>query len=110
MAGSDRRLSVEALGHGLTATCQEMQARGLAPAQMASVQAAAATAIHEDPADCTYVHLDDVEVKKQKAQRDCNRSAGAEPAPAEAPPRWPASRQRRKVVTTVARLERGMCP
>ena len=105
VAGSDPRLSAEALERGLATTGQEMQARGFTPAQIAAVEAAAATAVHEELTECTYLYIDDVEVKKQKAHRDGNRSAEAEPTPTEAP--LPSGRQRPKVANTIARLERG---
>jgi hypothetical protein len=89
----------------LAATCQEMQSRGFTSAQIATVEASAATAIHEDLAQCTYVHVDDVEIKKQKAHRDSNYNTVAESAAVEASP--PATQQCPKVTTTIACLEQG---
>jgi hypothetical protein len=69
-AGTDKRLSAKRANQGLTEVCQEMVARGFSPAQIATVQSQAARAVHEDPAHCTNVAIDDVEVKQQKAQRE----------------------------------------
>jgi hypothetical protein len=120
-AGADRRLEAAIGEQHLTAVCQEMAARGLAPAQISAARSRAAQAVYEDPAQCVNVAIDDVEVKKQKAHRE--RPTPPTPAaitptatviPAAIPagdssPAMGAStvRQRPKVANTVARIEQG---
>jgi hypothetical protein len=120
-AGADGRLETATVEEQLTAVCQEMAARGLTPAQISAARSRAAKAVYEDPAQCVNVAVDDVEVKKQKAHRQCRTaptpttSAPLEtatpttiPAGDSSPtPRASIARQRPKVVTTVARIEQG---
>jgi hypothetical protein len=106
-AGTDKRLSAKRVNQGLTEVCQEMAARGFSPAQIATVQSQAARAVHEDPAHCTNVAIDDVEVKKQKAQRE--RPTATEALAQEGPSSAVANgtTKRPKVANTVARIEQG---
>jgi hypothetical protein len=85
-----------------------MAARGFSPVQIATVQRQAARAVHEDPAHCTNVAIDDVEVKKQKAQRERPTATEAlaqegGPSPAGAN----GTTKRPKAANTVARIEQG---
>jgi hypothetical protein len=108
-AGTDKRLSARRVNQGLTGVCQEMAARGFSPAQIATVQSQAARAVHEDPAHCTNVAIDDVEVKKQKAKRE-RPAAPATPVLAQEGPS-PAgangTTKRPKVANTIVRIEQG---
>ena len=106
-AGTDKCLSAKRVNQGLTGVCQEMAARGFSPAQIATVQSQAARAVHEDPAHCTNVAIDDVEVKKQKAQRECPTAteAFAQEGPSSAVAN--GTTKRPKVANTVARIEQG---
>lgn len=108
-SGTDRRLSAKRVKQGLTGVCREMAARGFSSAQIATVRRRAARAVHEDPAHCTNVAIDDVDVKKQKAQRERPTGrATAALAPESAPPAVPERAAKRpKVANTVARLEQG---
>ena len=104
-AGTDQRLSAKRVNQGLRAVCQEMAARGFSPEQIATVELQVACAVHEDPAHCTNVAIDDVEVKKQKAQR---KRPTARPAQQNEPPAVPSTTAKRpKVANTVARIEQG---
>ena len=104
-AGTDQRLSAKRVNQGLRAVCQEMAARGFSPEQIATVELQAARAVHEDPAHCTNVAIDDVEVKKQKTQRE---RPTARPAQQSEPPAVPSTAAKRpKVANTVARIEQG---
>lgn len=96
-ANPDHRLSAEYIEQGLTAVCQVMEARGFSSAQSATVQAQAAGAVYEDPARCTNVAIDDIEVKKQKAHRRCPTAQSAPPSVLKRP----------KVANTVARIDQG---
>lgn len=68
-AGTDGRLEAAMVEQQLMVVCQEMEARGLTPAQIAAARSRAAKAVYEDPTQCLNVAVDDVEVKKQKAHR-----------------------------------------
>jgi hypothetical protein len=108
-AGTDKRLSAKRVNQGLTGVCQEMAARGFSPTQIATVQSQAARAVHEDPAHCTNVAIDDVEVKKQKAKRE-RPAAPATPVLAQKGPSSAVANgttKRPKVANTVARIEQG---
>lgn len=86
-----------------------MEARGFSPAQRATVQTQAASRVHEDPASCTTVAIDDIEVKQQKAQRERPAAPTTEPVVREtsSPSVASSATKRPKVANTVARLERG---
>ena len=109
--GADRRLGAKEVEKHLTALCQELKARGLAPAQISAARSRATGAIYEDPAHCVNVAIDDVDVKKQKAHRQ--RSTPRTPevkavAPEGAPSAVASSAGKRpKVANTVARIEQG---
>ena len=105
-AGTDRRLSTEEVNQGLTVVCQQMEVRGFSPEQISTVETQATEAVYEDPAHCVNVAIDDVTVKKQKAQRERPRAAASEaPAPKSETPN--AASKRPKVANTVARIEQG---
>ncbi len=106
-AGTDKRLSAKRVNQGLTGVCQEMEARGFSPAQIATVQSQAAGAVHEDPAHCTNVAIDDVEVKKQKAQRERPTATEALAQESPSPAVANCATKRPKVANTVARIEQG---
>lgn len=120
-AGADSRLEAAMVEKQLTAVCQEMEARGLTPAQIAAARSRAAKAVYEDPTQCVNVAVDDVEVKKQKAHRQrrtLSTSAAITPLETAVPAATPAgenspaavastARKRPKVANTVARLEQG---
>lgn len=108
-AGAYQSLSAEQVEPGLTAVCQEMEARGFSPAQIATVRTQAATAIHEDPASGTQVAIDDLDVKQQKPHRERPSAPATEPVAYQTPPPVvpSAAGKRPKVANTVACLERG---
>ena len=120
-AGADSRLEAAMVEKQLTAVCQEMEARGLTPAQIAAARSRAAKAVYEDPTQCVNVAVDDVEVKKQKAHRQRRTPSTpaaitpletAIPAATSAGEKSPAAvvgtvRKRPKVANTVARIEQG---
>jgi hypothetical protein len=120
-AGADSRLETAMVEKHLTAVCQEMEVRGLTPAQISAARSRAAQAVNEDPAQCVNVAVDDVEVKKQKAHRQRRTPptpAAIAPLETAAPAATPAGdssptpgastvRQRPKVANTVARIEQG---
>jgi hypothetical protein len=98
-ANPDHRLSGECIEQGLTVVCQAMEAREFSPEHITRVRTQAAGAVYEDPAHCTNVAIDDIEVKKQKAHRA---------APASEVPLPPGGRGKRpKVANTVARIDQG---
>ncbi len=112
-AGTDRRQKAEVVEEQLAAVAEEMAQRGFSPEQIDSARQRAAGAVYEDPAYCTNVSVDDVDVKKQKAHRE---RAAAKPgdSPAlvpEPPPSGAVSKagksSRPKVANTVARIEQG---
>lgn len=107
--GADRRLDAQQVREGLALVCQGMVARGFSPAQIATVRKQAADAVHEDPAHCTNVAIDDVDVKKQKAQRERPKARATQaPAQGDAPPAALARTAKRpKVANTVARIDQG---
>jgi hypothetical protein len=108
-AGTDKRLSAKRVNQGLTGVCQEMEASGFSPVQIATVQSQAAHAVHEDPAHCTNVAIDDVEVKKQKTKRK-RPAAPVTPALAQeglSPTGANGTTKRPKVANTVAPIEQG---
>jgi hypothetical protein len=115
-AGVDRRQKAEMVDEQLTAVVEEMGRRGFSPEQIESVRQRTASAIHEDPAHCTNVSVDDVSVKKQKAHRQRAATPGASPDGSAALVAPPAGSQvkseagkssRPKVANTVARIEQG---
>jgi hypothetical protein len=115
-AGTDRRLGGEEVEEHLTAMCQEMEKRQFSPAEIAAARSRAAGAVYEDPAHCTNVSIDDVDVKKQKASRQRSATPASETvaaAKAVVPESAPsggaigAGNPRPKVANTVARLEQG---
>lgn len=106
-AGTDKRLSAQRVDQGLTAMCQEMEARGFSPAQIATVQSQAASAVHEDPAHCTNVAIDDVDVKQQKAQRERPTATETLAQQSASPAVANCATKRPKVANTVARIEQG---
>jgi hypothetical protein len=112
-AGTDRRQKAEVVEEQLAAVAEEMAQRGFSPEQIDSVRQRAAGAVHEDPAHCTTVSVDDVDVKKQKAHRE---RAAAKPgdSPAIVPEPTPTDAARKagkssrpRVANTVARIEQG---
>jgi hypothetical protein len=112
-AGADRRQQAEAVEEPLAAVVEEMARRGFSPEQIESARQRAAGAVYEDPAHCTNVSVDDVDVKKQKAHREraAAKSGGAaavtlEPALSGAT-REAGKSSRPKVANTVARIEQG---
>ncbi len=114
-AGTDQRLQAEEVDEQLAAVVEEMEKRGFSPEQIESARQRAAGGIYEDPAHCTNVSVDDVQVKKQKAHREY-ASAAAEPGGSAAVAAEPAASgaanaagqsSRPKVVNTVARIEQG---
>jgi hypothetical protein len=119
--GTDQRLEAKAVEESLTAMCQEMQRRGFAAPQIDAAGRRAATALYEDPARCTNVFVDDVDVKKQKAHRAGPPASTSEPPVgaesgvsemllADSAPSGGAhgaGKPRPKVATTVARIEQG---
>jgi hypothetical protein len=68
-AGTDRRLKAAVVDEQLAAMVEEMDQRGFTPEQIESARQRAAAAVYEDPAHCTNVSVDDVDVKQQKAHR-----------------------------------------
>jgi hypothetical protein len=115
-AETDRRLGGEEVEEPLTAMCQEMEKRQFSPAEIAAARSWAAGAVYEDPAHCTKVSIDDVDVKKQKASRQRSATPASETvaaAKAVVPESAPsggaigAGNPRPKVANTVARLEQG---
>jgi hypothetical protein len=108
-AGTYNSLSAEQIEQGVAAVCQEMEARGFSPAQLATVQTQAARRVHEDPVSCTTVAIDDIQVKKQKGHRQRPAAPPTEPVVREtaAPSGASSATQRPQVAHTVARLERG---
>jgi hypothetical protein len=98
-AGTDRRLKAAVVDEQLAAMVEEMDQRGFTPEQIESARQRAAAAVYEDPAHCTNVSVDDVDVKQQKA----HRARAAEPAPASEA----SQSSRPKVANTVARIEQG---
>jgi hypothetical protein len=112
-AGTDRRQKAEVVEEQLAAVAEEMAQRGFSPEQIDSARQRAAGAVYEDPAHCTTVSVDDVDVKKQKAHRE---RAAAKPgdSPAIVPEPTPADAARKagkssrpRVANTVARIEQG---
>ncbi len=106
----------------LPAVCQEMAKRGFSPAEIAAVHSQAAQAVYEDPAHCTNVFVDDVDVKKQKVHRRRSKtpttevvatSEGVDSTQAGVPDSIPpgvasgSGKSRPKVANTVARIEQG---
>ena len=115
-AGADRRQKAELLDEQLMAMVEEMGRRGFSPEQIESVRQRAANAVHEDPAHCTNVSVDDVSVKKQKAHRERLRAVGTPPdgsttsepqALASPGPSDAGKSSRPQVANTVARIEQG---
>jgi hypothetical protein len=102
--GVDRQLRRKTLEAGLEVVVEQMQVRELSSTQIEAVKSAAATAIYEQPAHCTYLHVDDVSVKEQKAHRD-RRAPSPTVAAFSDTSVAPPSTSRPKVDNTVARLE-----
>ncbi len=114
-AGADRRQKAEVVSEQLTAVVEEMGRRGFSPQQIESARQRAADGVYEDPAHCTNVSVDDVQVKKQKAHRQY-ASAAQEPGSSAAVVAEPGAASaastagqssRPKVANTVARIEQG---
>jgi hypothetical protein len=112
-AGADRRQKAEVVDEQLTAVVEEMGRRGFSPQQIESARQRAAGGVYEDPAHCTNVSVDDVDVKKQKAHRERaaakpggSASVVPEPIPSDAASQAGKS-SRPKVANTVARIEQG---
>jgi hypothetical protein len=122
--GPDRRLATELVQVQLEATVQEMARRGFSPEEIDAVRARAGEGIYEDPAQCTNVSVDDVDVKKQKVHRARASASVSEGVAGSAPPSpvpevivpngapppgaSPAGqRTRPKVANTVVRIEHG---
>jgi hypothetical protein len=115
-AGKDRRLGAEEVEEPLTAMCQEMEKRQFSPAEIAAARSRAAGAVYEDPAHCTNMSVDDVDVKKQKAHRERSAAPTTEaviPAETLAQASAPSAvasasgKPRPKVANTVVRLDQG---
>lgn len=64
-----RVLETGRVAAALEAVCQDMRQRGLAEALVAEVERPAPAAVYESAADTVNIHIDEVGVKKQKAQR-----------------------------------------
>ena len=77
-AGRDQRLQFEEVDEQLAVVIEEMAKRGFSAQQIESVRQRAGDGVYEDPAHCTNVSVDDVQVKKQKAHRQY-ASAAEEP-------------------------------
>jgi hypothetical protein len=113
--GTDRRLDKARVEEQLMSVIEEMAKRGFTPQQIESARRRAAGAVYEDPAHCTNVSVDDVQVKKQKAHRERLVMPQAEPggsaatlAPAPSDGANEAGKKSRpKVANTVARIEQG---
>lgn len=90
-------LETDRVASALEAVCQDMRQRGLAEALVAEVERQAPTAVYESAADTVNIHIDEVGVKKQKAQR-------SEPMRVLAAMDPPGSK-RPMVQNTVARIE-----
>ena len=101
--GVDRRLRRKALETGLEEVVEQMQAREMPSTQIEAVSSAVATAIYEQPAHCTYLHVDDVSVKEQKAHRE--RPAQSPKSAVFSDTSEPSTSTRPKVDNTIARLE-----
>ncbi len=121
-AGADRRLEAGKVERALTAVCQEMAKRGFSPPEIAAVCSQGTEAVYEDPAHCTNVFIDDVDVKKQKPHRRrattptteaFATSGGIDATEADVPDSSPSAvasgsgKSRPKVANTVARIEQG---
>lgn len=104
-AGTDRRLKAEVVDEQLAGVVEEMDKRGFTPEQIGAARQRAAGAVYEDPAHCTSVSVDDVDVKKQKAHRERTLAAAAPGRSDAASETGPLSRP--KVTNTVARIEQG---
>jgi len=114
-AGTDRRLKPEEVERQWAAVAEEMGKRGFTSEQIESARQRAAGAVYEDPTQCTNVSVDDVQVKKQKGQRERSARPKAKPAgcaAALAPTpsdgtNEAGKKSRPKVANTVARIEQG---
>ena len=114
-AGTDRRLKAEEVERQLAAVVTEMGKRGFTPEQIDSARQRDADAVYEDPAHCTNISVDDVQVKKQKAHRKRSARSKAEPVGSAAvltpPPsdgaREAGKKSRPQVANTVTRVEQG---
>ena len=112
-AGADRRQPAEVVEEQLAAVVEEMARRGFSPEQIESARQRAAAAVYEDPAHCTTVSVDDVDVKQQKAHRE--RAATLPGGSADSVPELASSgatreagkSSRPKVANTVARIAQG---
>jgi hypothetical protein len=103
-------LSSEQVEQALERLGEPMRRRGFSAAQIEQVKVQACCGVYEDPAHCTNVAIDDIDVKKQKGQRErppvLQSEAGGAAARA-APPAGASGANRPKVANTVARLERA---
>jgi hypothetical protein len=90
-------LETARVASALEAVCQDMRQRGLAEVLVAEIERQAPAAVYESAADTVNIHIDEVGVKKQKAQR-------SEPMTASAATDPPGSK-RPMVQNTVARIE-----
>jgi hypothetical protein len=86
----------------LATVCQDMRQRGLAEALVVEVQQRGLAAGYESAADTVTIHLDDVGVKEQKAQRG---DPVTEPAATLSDPPARTASKRPTVQNTVARIE-----
>ncbi len=68
--------------------CQDMCLRGLAEVLVAEVERQAPAAVYESAADTVNIHIDEVGVKKQKAQRSEPMTASAATDPPGSSTRW----------------------
>jgi len=90
-------LETARVASALKAVCQDMRQRGLAEVLVTQIERQAPAAVYESAADTVNIHIDEVGVKKQKAQR-------SEPMTASAATDPPGSK-RPMVQNTVARIE-----
>src|SRR5918992_5983242 len=86
----------------LATVCQDMRQRGLAEVLVGEVQQQGLAAGYESAADTVTIHLDDVGVKEQKAQRS---DPMTEPAATLSDPPARTGSKRPMVQNTVARIE-----
>jgi hypothetical protein len=115
--GTDRRLDKALVEEQLAVVVEEMDKRGFRPQQIESARQRATGAVYEDPAHCTNVSVDDVQVKKQKGHRERLATTEAEPGgstgvltPAPIPSdgaNEAGKKSRPKVANTVARIDQG---
>jgi hypothetical protein len=81
-------LETARVASALEAVCQDMRQQGLAEVVVAEIGRQAPAAVYESAADTVNIHIDEVGVKKQKAQRSEPMTASARRICPAASARW----------------------